>query len=580
MSLRTLRWATVLGPVLFIIGLELAEDYVFEPWLSRWGAHALTFALAAAGAMAVSFYVFQTVDKVETRLRQQNRDLAALNAISGVMSGSLELNELLDHALEKVLEVTTTEAAEVFLLDEAGRELVFKIHRGLFPEAFREVTRFPVGEGFPGLVAATGEALVVADLAADPRFKRQAVLAKGFRAMASVPLRAKDRVVGVLNVADRHKTYSAREVTLLAAIGNQIGLAIENARLYAHVQQTAGHLNALIESSGDAMITVDLEGRITSWNRGAEEIYGWSKVEALGQLIPMVPPDQREEVLALLKQMRSGGVVRNREVIRQRKGGQLMEVIVTASPLRDAAGQLVGFLGISKDISELKRLQRALLAQQQSLAVLEERERIGMDLHDGVIQALYSVGLRLESCLSLIGSAPEEVTRRLERVTDDVTDIIKQIRNYIFDLRTHQLHGHRLTDGLAELAQELRISTLMQVEVVADETAQDVSERLSEVQAASLFLVAREALTNVLKHARASTARVRLSTRDASLCLTVQDDGIGFDSEAARAGDGHGLRNIAERARAFGARLNVNSRPGAGTEISLEIPLGQEVQHG
>jgi signal transduction histidine kinase len=172
------------------------------------------------------------------------------------------------------------------------------------------------------------------------------------------------------------------------------------------------------------------------------------------------------------------------------------------------------------------------------------------------------------------------VTRRLERVTDDVTDIIKQIRNYVFDLRTHQLHGRRLTDGLAELAQELRINTLMQVEVMADETAQGVSERLPEVRAASLFLVAREALTNILKHARASTARVRLSAHDDTLCLTVQDDGIGFDLEAARAGDGHGLRNIAERTRALGARLNVNSRPGAGTEISLEIPLGQEVQHG
>ncbi len=577
---RFLRWAGVVIPAAFVALLTYVAQFHVPDFLSREAALLVTVGATTVGAFLFSKFVFSQVEKREREILRRSRELAALHAVSEVVSGSLELNDIFTHSLEKVLAVTRTEAAEIFLLDETGCDLTLTVHRGVFPEAFQEVARFRFGEGLPGGVAASGQPVLVNNLADDRRFIRQTVKTLGFQSYACVPLRAKDRVVGVMGVADRRVQLTTDDLHLLTAIGNQVGIAIENARLYARVQQTANYLNALIESSGDAMITVDLEGRILSWNRGAEEIYGWSKEEAIGQVLPMVPPDHRETVLAMLQRLRAGETFRSLEVVRQRKDGQLIEVIVTASPLRNATGHIVGFLGISKDISELKRLQRALLAQQQSLAVLEERERIGMDLHDGVIQSLYSMGLRLESCLSLVTAAPEEVTRRLERVTDDVTDTIKQIRNYVFDLRTHHLHGRRLMESLAELAQELKANTMMQVEVVADDAAADASERLSEAQAANLFLVVREALTNILKHARASTAVVRLSARDGTQRLSVKDDGVGFDPEAVRAAGGHGLRNMAERARLLGARLSVNSQPGAGTEIELEVPPVQEAHDG
>lgn len=577
---RFLRWAGVVAPAAFIALITYVAYFHLPSFVPAEVVFTLIVGVTTFGAFLFSTFIFSQIEKREREILRRSRELAALHAVSEVVSGSLELDEILTRSLEKVLEVTGTEAAEVFLLDEAAKALMLAVHRGAFPEAFQEVTRFLLGEGLPGRVAASGQAVLLHDLTSDPRFIRQKVKTLGFRSYACVPLRAKDRVVGVIDVADRRTRLTTDDLRLLTAIGNQIGVAVENARLYARVQQTADYLNALIESSGDAMITVGLDGRIMSWNRGAEEIYGWSKEEAVGQVVPMVPADQREAALAMLTQMRTGETFRNLDVVRQRKDGTLLDVIVTASPLRDPAGQIAGFLGISKDISERKRLQRALLAQEQSLAVLEERERISMDLHDGVIQSLYSVGLRLESCLSLVASAPEEVTRRLERATDDVTSIIKQIRDYVFDLRAHHLHGRRLTEGLVELAQELRTNTMMPVEVIADDAARGASERLSEAQATNLFLVAREALTNILKHARASQAAVQLSASDGILCLTVKDDGIGFDLEAARSGGGDGLRNIAERAKLLGARLNVNSQPGSGTEIGLEIPLMPEARHG
>ncbi len=578
---RFWRWVGVVVPAAFIALLTYIAHFYLPAVLSTEVVFALTVAVTLVGAFIFATVVFSQIEKREREIVQRSRELTALHVVSEVISGSLELDQILGKALEKVLEVTGTEAGEVFLLDETGGELTLAAKRGASPEVFRAVTRLPLSQGLPGRVAATGHAQVTHDLADDPRCVRGSVKSLGFQSYACVPLRAKDRVVGVMDVAHRRSALTAEDLRLLTAIGNQIGVAIENARLYTRVQQTADHLNALIESSGDAMITADLEGRITSWNRGAEEIYGWSKEDATGRVLPMVPPDHMAEAQGFLhEQLRSGEVVRNREVIRQRQDGQLLEAIVTASPLRNAAGQIIGLLGISKDISELKRLQRTLLAQRQNLAVLEERERIGMDLHDGAIQSLYSVGLRLESCLSLVASAPDEVTCRLERAIDDVTDINKQIRNYIFDLRTRYLGGRYLMESLTELAQELRVNTMMQVEVAADEAAANASRRLSEAQAANLFLVAREALTNILKHARASTACVRLSIQGEALRLTVNDDGIGFDPLVMPTTNGQGLHNLTERARLLGALLNISSRPGAGTEISLAVPLVREVHHG
>lgn len=579
MNWRRLRWATVLAPILYVMGLELVEDYVLETGFSRWTAHVLTFGAIAVGAVIVSTYVFRTVGRVEERLRQQNRDLAALNAIAGVVSGSLELDEVLGQALGKVVEVTETDAAEIFLLDEAGQNLVSRSHKGYEAEALSEVSSFAVGEGIPGLVAQTGAPLVVADLVSDRRFKRRGLLRLGFRTMASAPLRAQDRVVGVLSVLDRRRPFAEPQLTLLTAIANQIGLAVENARLYRRVHHTADYLNALIESSGDAMITTDLQGHILTWNRGAEAIYGWSRQQAVGEILPMVPPDQRQEANEWLARLGAGETITNLEVQRRHKDGHLLDVVVTISPLRDEAQRMVGALGVSKDLTELKRLQRALMAHQRSLAVLEERERIGMDLHDGAIQSLYSVGLRLESCLPLLDSDPQEVSARLERAADDVAQIIKQIRNYIFGLRTLRLHQGGLREGLEELAQELRAHTMMRVKVAVEGRAEEALGQLSEEARTDLFLVAREALTNILRHARATEAHVGLSADGEGLRLVIRDDGLGFHPGRAGRAPGRGLHNMAERAHLLGARLRIESRPGHGSQIELAVPLSREVGH-
>ncbi|MFQ5923761.1 MAG: GAF domain-containing protein [Anaerolineales bacterium] len=574
MRFRKLRWATVWLPVAFIILLEVVEDFILEPALGRWIGHLVTFGLVGIGAIFLSFFVFRTVEQAERRLRRQNRDLAAINEISRVVSGSLELDEILARALEKVLEVAETEAGEIFLLDDSSQELVFRMHRGLFSEAFQEITRFPVGEGFPGLVALSGEPIVVTDIASDERFQRREVVNVGIRAMASVPLRAKDRVVGVMNVADRLKTYTFDELSLLTAIGNQIGLAVENAGLHKQTEETLGHLDAVIESSGDAIITTDMEGTIRTWNQGAEHIYGWMAEEAIGRFLPMVPEQLQEHVAELLARLRAGDTILNLETQRLHKSGRLLTVVVTASPVRDASGKIIGFAGISKDLSEKKHLEAEIARQRQSLAVMEERERIAREMHDGLAQVLGYVNLKAQAVQRFLAVGKSEAAReQVRQLQTAAREVYSDVREAILGLRTSLDGELGLRGAIEEYLESFQEQSGVRTEFsIMDAPALEDLPSPVEVQ---LIRLIQEALTNVRKHAKASTAWVRVDRVDNQVRVIIEDDGGGFD-QAALDRDGwprFGLQMMRERAEGVGGALEVDSMPGKGTQVRVTLPL-------
>ncbi len=215
-------------------------------------------------------------------------------------------------------------------------------------------------------------------------------------------------------------------------------------------------------------------------------------------------------------------------------------------------------------------IENARLHEQlRSLTLLEERERIAMDLHDGIIQSIYAVGLNLERCVEVVKDDACEVKAPLERAVDDLNDVIRGIRSYISDLRPSSRDGRGLREAITDALKVLKINSSMEVEVIEE----GVCGELSREQVVQLSHIAQEALANVLKHAGASSVTVRLLPQDHRLILSIQDNGVGFDPEAVEPTAGQGLRNMAERARALGGHLSVKSAQGSGTEIGVQIPL-------
>jgi signal transduction histidine kinase len=215
-------------------------------------------------------------------------------------------------------------------------------------------------------------------------------------------------------------------------------------------------------------------------------------------------------------------------------------------------------------------IENALLSEQlQQLAVHDERERISRELHDGVIQVLFSIGMGLESARMLLRDHPERAETRLDNAIDGIDGAIRELRNYIFQLRPQQAAAMGLSRGLVELAREFEVNALVRPNLVVPS---GVDARVPAEYVPDLLQVVRELLSNVAKHASATTVTVGVEVGDEHVTLHLADDGVGFDASAV-VHVGRGMDNVRERAAALGAELDVNSAPGAGTTVTLLIPL-------
>jgi signal transduction histidine kinase len=197
------------------------------------------------------------------------------------------------------------------------------------------------------------------------------------------------------------------------------------------------------------------------------------------------------------------------------------------------------------------------------LAVLEDRERIARELHDGVIQALFAVGMGLQGTALI--SQDEELATRIEGAVGDIDRVIRDLRNYIFGLRPGILADRQLDEALRHLGQEFQQKSGVITVVDIDPTA---ASELTPA-GADILQLTREALSNVGRHAEAVTCRVSLYRSDDRLVLEVDDDGKGFDPDTSRRGDG--LTNLAERVRALGGTSSIESAPGKGTTIKVAL---------
>jgi two-component system sensor histidine kinase DevS len=398
--------------------------------------------LAAYAAVAISnAQLYKGMKDRDEAITRRNEDLALVNHLAATLASYMEVDEILEQTLTRVMEHLEVEAGEIFLTEEGRHRLRLALHRGEAANAFWTRERFQFGEGYVGIVAQTGKALTSENPQKDLRYLRPAVVKAGFRSVACVPLTARGSVVGVMSVATRRERhFEEREVELLLAIGTWAGLSIENARLHR---------------------------------------------------------------------------------------------------------------------------------QGQRLAVLEERERIGMDLHDGIIQSIYGVGLALDLARVSVEDDPKMARMKIEQAIDGLNNSIRDIRSYILDLRPRQFRGEDLMVGLQKLVDEFSANASAKANLVGPK---DGLVTLPTANATALFHICQEALANVAKHARATRTDIRLWATNNRVLLEVSDDGMGFDLRKMNATLGHGLSNMQARVYKVGGDVEINSAPGEGTTVIAWVP--------
>jgi signal transduction histidine kinase len=217
--------------------------------------------------------------------------------------------------------------------------------------------------------------------------------------------------------------------------------------------------------------------------------------------------------------------------------------------------------------------------QVRRLAVVDERDRISRDLHDSAIQAIYAQTLALDDVPDLVDEDPDEARRRVDESIDALHAVIRDIRNFIFGLRPVLLESGSLADGLRHLATELHRNGGIEVEVDVDD-AEGSLERLPVEVVAELLAVAREGLSNVARHASASTTHLELRSGPDGIRLEMRDDGRGFRADRQPERGHHGLANMRARTEALNGTFAVESTPDRGTRIIISLPRAREGTHG
>jgi PAS domain S-box-containing protein len=322
-------------------------------------------------------------------------------------------------------------------------------------------------------------------------------------------------------------------------------------------EEERARLAAIVRSSDDAIFGKTLDGTITSWNPGAEKIYGYPAEEAVGSPVSMLaPPEVSDEIPAILEKVRRGEVVADHGTVRLTKDGRRIDVSLTVSPIKDSGGKVVGASTIARDVTERKRAEEAAFEVREA-----ERSRMARDLHDGVLQDLSVVVQELEA--RRVMSEMEGSDAGLGREIDALRRAVRGLREAVYDLRPGE--EEPFLERVEEMVVHYRdLTPEREVDLVVED---GFPSELPEGVPIQLLRLVREALTNARQHSAARRVRVTLGADEDQLDIEVADDGRGF--AAGTADGGMGLSTMRERAALLGGELEVRSKPGEGTRVRL-----------
>jgi PAS domain S-box-containing protein len=376
-----------------------------------------------------------------------------------------------------------------------------------------------------------------------------------------------------------------------------------------------GLLASIVDSSDDAIISKTLDGIITSWNTGAERLFGYTATEAIGRPIMMIIPlDRHDEERSILARINRGERIDHFDTVRLRKDGTAVDISVSISPVRDSAGKVIGASKIARDITERKRIERELhenehrfraladaldtqvqfrtqelrrrnaeiLQQSDQLQDLsgrlmsaqdEERRRIARELHDSAGQSLAALGMMIGGIERQAGGDPSQLTQSIKDARDLIQELTREIRTTSYLLHPPMLDECGLssalrwyTDGLAE-----RSGLSINLDIP------DNLERLKPDVELAIFRLVQECLTNIHRHSESKTAVIHIVRKPDMICVEVQDCGKGMSQErlaevrSPGVGGGVGIRGMRERVRNCHGELSLDSNA-LGTKISAIFP--------
>ncbi len=356
--------------------------------------------------------VAKDLEQQDSGDQEHRQELYLFNKIATITSHTLDLQEIINEALATVLEFLQIEAGLLLLWDRLRQRLTYAASRGFPPEYLQEISSGKLESVIGPSLAGATQPLIIRDIHQDPRvftstFTELIRQDPRFRSVVSIPLKYREEVTGFLNLASATpEPFPSSRQYFFAILGNQIGLAIENARLYNELTRSERRYRRIFEGSKDMIFVTDREGKLLDLNPAGVELLGFSsKAEALGlphlREIFLNPSSwERFQILVEVE-----GFVRDLELILNPRGGKQVPVLLTGIVRRDKEGLITGYEGIVKDITEHKRSEEEILREKKTTEGILE----GMPVPTFVINRDHRISYWNRACEELTGYSRHEM---------------------------------------------------------------------------------------------------------------------------------------------------------------------------
>jgi two-component system, NarL family, sensor histidine kinase DevS len=521
------------------------------------------------------------------------------------LASELSLPIVLQRIVDLAAEVTDARYGALGVLGPHGTIKEF-ITTGLSPRERQKIGPVPKGHGILGVLITDARPLRLPRIADDPRSVGFPPNHPPMGSFLGAPVKAMGSVFGNIYLTEKRGggEFSQEDEEVLVLLATQAGVAIANATLYEQTRHRERWLEAQHEITDAILAGNPTEHVVTLICRKAREL-----VEA--DLATVVTQSGRSGVLILTaadgsyppgmlgmevpsdnslsgEVMRTGKPIILEDASHDPRGYQPMVAVGnmghTAFLPLSVQDRTFGTLAVAHKVGgrpfteEEIRLARTFADQAsvaleygrtrqdaERLAIMEDRERIAKELHDGIIQSLFAVGMSLQGTAAM--SADDKSAERIETAVGEIDRVIRDLRNYIFGLRPGILADRQLDTAIRHLVEDAasRADLGIQIEIDAD-VASELASRAPDV-----IQLVREALSNIVRHADASRVELRLTREAGSAVLTISDDGRGYDPGTVR--PGQGLGNMTARVEAMGGSSQTASAPGQGTRLRISLPL-------
>jgi len=553
-----------------------------------------------AGIAIENVRLFHELEARTAQLTRSVGELQALGEVSQAVGSTLDLDAVLETIVGRAVQLSGSDQGVIYEFDDAGQTFHQRATHGMSAEYVRVMETAPirVGEGAIGRAAVTRQPVEVVDMQKDIQLLaaqvREQLIRQDMGSLLALPLVREDRILGGLVIIRRQRgAFSPDVVAMLKTFAAQSVLAIHNARLFREIQRQKQYSDTLVETSPVAIVTLDLAGAVTSWNPGAERLFGYSTAEALGRPMQdlVSTPEGHEEVQANIRQTLAGEWIRAMGR-RARKDGTRVDLEISSVPVV-VDGKRVGMIAIYHDITELLRAREDAEAANEAksafLATMSHEIRTPMNAVIGMS------GLLLNTRLSEEQRDYAEVIRQsgdtLLTVINDILDFSKieagrlELEAQPFDLR-ECVEG--ALDLVATRAAEKGVDLAY---LVGDGVPPGVIGDVTRLRQVLLNL-----LSNAVKFTDRGEVVLSLAARPPArpgapheLTFAVRDTGIGIpadrldrlfqsfsqiDASTTRryGGTGLGLAISQRLTEMMGGKITVTSEAGAGSEFSFTIP--------